>query len=715
MGGNEIAARQLSIFDFVREVVAGLAASTLQIGLSISLAFIVFTGPFQPFLPRGIGLAVVGSGLAAAFLGIQTRIPGAIGSQQDTPVVVLAAATAGLSAVDADQLEDTIFAFVMVVAVVTGLTFIVVGRFGLATAVRSLPFPVISGFLAGTGWILARAGVEIMVGGELEWGDVPGLFSFEQFRLWLPGLALAAVVVTFASRFGRGLLFPLGLVSLLIGVHVVGAIGWSLDALRDNGWLLGPFPEAQRWSPVGPSELLGADWSAIAGQAIPALGVVGVALISMMLNVAGLEVQLGEDVEVENEATRAGIGATLVGALSGYPSYHLISGTVMARAIGSRTPIAAFTILVACIGVVVAGIDVVALIPRAVVGGVLVTVGLSMLIDWVEQLRSRLRLIDGFLSVLILGSIIAFGVLAGIGVGLLAAVVGFAFSYSRVDPVRHVHRLETSRSAVDRSAGEREVLVQQNGRIVAIELTGFLFFGSIRRVTDLITPMLERGDLTHLVLDLTGISGLDVSVVQGLQSIQRRTDRSGVEVHWAGLTEVQAQALVRGGLRADHTHLDLDHALESMEELILSESEERPDIDLSMVEMLEDHCARIELQAGAVVMEPNSEAGGDLFVVESGSLTAWGFGDDGQRVRFRRFTRGSVVGEVGFLAGTERTATVITDDACVVLQLSTSTWESLRETDPDFVFAVQTALSARVAERLAHTSSAYRRLVRGSQ
>lgn len=204
-------------------------------------------------------------------------------------------------------------------------------------------------------------------------------------------------------------------------------------------------------------------------------------------------------------------------------------------------------------------------------------------------------------------------------------------------------------------------------------------------------------------------------MVQGLQSIQRRTDRSGVEVHWAGLTEVQAHALVRGGLRAEHTHLDLDHALESMEELILSELEERPDIDLSMLEMLEDHCTRIELQAGTVVMEPNSEAGGDLFVVESGSLTAWGFGDDGERVRFRRFTRGSVVGEVGFLAGTERTATVITDDACVVLQLSTSTWESLRQTDPDFVFAVQTALSARVAERLAHTSSAYRRLVRGSQ
>ena len=715
MRGNGISARQLSISDVVREVVAGLAASTLQIGLSISLAFIVFAGPFQPFLPRGIGLAVVGSGLAAAFLGLQTRIPGAIGSQQDTPAVVLAAAATGLSAVDADQLEDTIFAFVMVVGVVTGLTFIAVGRFGLATAVRSLPFPVISGFLAGTGWILARAGVEIMVGGELEWGDVPGLFALEQFRLWLPGLALAAVVVTFGSRFGRGLLFPLGLVSLLIGVHAVGAIGWSLDALRDNGWLLGPFPEAQRWSPVGPSELLGADWSAISGQAIPALGVVGVALISMMLNVAGLEVQLGEDVEVENEATRAGIGATLVGALSGYPAYHLISGTVMARAIGSRTPIAAFTIFAACIGVVVAGIDVVALIPRAVVGGVLLTVGLSMLVDWVEQLRSRLRLIDGFLSVLILGSIIAFGVLAGIGVGLLAAVVGFVFSYSRVDPVRQIHRLETSRSAVDRSTGEREVLVEQNGRVVAIELTGFLFFGSIRRVTDLITPMLEGGDLTHLVLDLTGTSGLDVSVVQGLQSIQRRTDRSGVEVHWAGLTEVQAHALVRGGLRAEHTHLDLDHALESMEELILSELEERPDIDLSMLEMLEDHCTRIELQAGTVVMEPNSEAGGDLFVVDSGSLTAWGFGDDGERVRFRRFTRGSVVGEVGFLAGTERTATVITDDACVVLQLSTSTWESLRQTDPDFVFAVQTALSARVAERLAHTSSAYRRLVRGSQ
>ena len=705
--------RQLSASGVARELVAGLAASTLQIGLSISLAFIVFSGPFEAFLPRGIGLAVVGTGLAAAFLGVQTQIPGAIASQQDTPAVVLAAAAAGLSSVDPAQAEDTIFAFVMVVGLVTGLSFIVVGQLGLATAVRSLPFPVISGFLAGTGWILGRAGIELLVDDHLDWGEVPALLSWDQLRLWIPALLLAVTVIALSGRIGRGLLFPAGLLALLVGVHVIGRIGWSLDALEDNGWLLGPFPEAERWSPVGPSELAGADWAAIAGQAIPALGVVGVALISMMLNVAGLEVQLGEEVEVEAEATRAGTSATLVSALSGYPSYHLISGTVMARTIGSRTPVAALTIAACCLAVAVAGISVVGLVPRAVVGGVLLTVGLTMIVDWITHLRDRLRLVDGLLSLTILGSIIAFGVLAGIGVGLLAAVIGFVISYSRVDPVRHVHRLETSRSAVDRSGAQRRTLIEHNDAMVAIELTGYLFFGSIRSVTDLVSPLLKGGALRHLVFDFAGVSGLDVSVVQGLQSIQRLSDAHGVDVHWSALNAQQELVLSRGGLRLDHLHADLDHALEHIEDLLIGTVEGADDhADFSLLEMLNAHCERRTLRDGEVLMEPSAQ-GGDLFIVESGFLTAWGTTESGERVRFRRVGPGSVIGEVGFLAGTARTATVTANGECVVLRLTESTWDSLRIEDPQFVFDVQTELTARVAERLAHTSTAYRRLVRG--
>ena len=696
----------------IREILAGVATSTLQIGLSVSLAFIIFSGPFEEFLPRGIGLAVVGAGLAAAFLGAQTKIPGAIGSQQDTPAVVLAAAAAGLSGVDPAALEDTIFAFVMVVGLAAGIAFIVVGRFRLATAARSLPFPVISGFLAGTGWILARAGLEIMVGGTLEWASVPDLFGWSLLQLWLPGLALAAIVITFAQRIGNGFLFPFALVALSLAVHVVGRIGWSAQALRDNGWLLGPFPDAQRWSPVGPSELLGADWGAIAGQIIPALGVVGVALISMMLNVAGLEVQLGEDVEVENEAVRAGVSASLVSVLSGFPAYHLISGTVMARTIGSRGPLAAFTILAVCLGVAVAGLEVVALIPRAVVGGVLVTVGLSMLVDWVLQLRTRLRLADGLLSVVILGSIIAFGVLAGIGVGLIIAVLGFVYSYSRIEPVRRIHRLGTSRSVVDRAKADWDFLEENSESMAAIELVGYLFFGSIRKVTDLVSPMLDRGELDHLVLDLTAVRGLDASVVQGLNNMQRRTDSADVELHWSGLDQDWMAELRRGGLRVDRQHPDLDHAFEEIEATVLSE---RPvvqdEADTELLALLEDHLEQHTLGPGEELFG-SGDVSRDLFIVKSGSVTAWGRGADGSRVRFRRVGPGRVIGEVAFLTGGERSASVITDDGAVVRRLATHTWEELRISDPTLVSKVEHELALRIAERLTYTSAAYQRLVR---
>ena len=698
----------------IREVLAGLAASSLEIGLSISLAFVVFAGPFEAFLPRAVGLAIIGAGLATVFLAVPTRVPGVIGGQQDTPAVVLAAAVAGLGGVvDPDRAEETVFAFVMVVGLLVAVMFVVVGRFRLATAARSLPFPVISGFLAGTGWILARAGVEIMTGEELSWSTVPDLFLWDTLRHWLPGLALAAIVIGFGSRFGRGLLFPVGLLVLGFGVHIIGRLGWSADALRDNNWLLGPFPESRGWSPVTPAEVFDADWGAMVEQAIPVAGVVGVALISMMLNVAGLEVQLGEDVEVEYEATAAGYSSAAVSLLSGYPSYHQISGTVMARTIGSRSALASVTIMAVCAVVGFAGADLVGQFPRLVAGGVLVTVGLSMLVDWIRQLQTRLRMVDGLLSAVILGSIVAFGVLTGIGVGLLAAVLGFVYSYSRVDPVRRIHRLGSSRSVVDRSSEDLDTLLASAEVMVAIELVGYLFFGSIRKVTDLVSPMLDRGELDHLVIDLTAVRGLDASVVQGLHNVQRRTDAADVALHWSGLSAEWKAELLRGGLRVDHVHSDLDHALEFIEDEVLGASDagDASSGDMTLVELVEGWCDEIEFAAGATLIEAG-DAATELFLISKGYVTAWGTSGEGAPVRFRRVGPGGVIGEVAFVNGGSRSASVVADSDTLVHRLSLESWHQMGLQDPALALRVQTELTNRIAERLAYTSAAYSRAMR---
>jgi SulP family sulfate permease len=700
-----------------RELIAGLAVGALEISVAASFAFLIFA-PLSASIPRVIGPIIVGAGLVAALVAPFTRVKGLIGGLQDAPAVVIAAVVAALVAeVDPAQAEATAMTFIVVVGVLMGIVLMLAGRFRITTSARSLPFTVVSGFLAGTGWLLARAGIEVMVDEGLTWGSVVDLFGWDVLKFWLPGLVLALLVV-FGERFDRtGLMFPIGIVVLTLGVHLVAAIVSSLDGLRDGGWLLGPFPETEGWRPVTPSEVADADWGAIVGQVIPVIGLLGVAVVVMVLNVAGVEMETGEDISMEDEVVVAGASATVVALLSGLPGFHQLGGTIMARQLGSRTPIAAGVVLVMCVGVGVFGAGLIALLPRAVAGGVLLTVGLSMLRGWVRQVRLQLNRFEGALSAMILGSIIAFGVLAGIGVGLLAAVVGFVFSYSRVEPVRRVHRLGTSRSVVDRPRADRLVLDAHGDSMFAFELVGYLFFGSIRKVTDLISPLVASGELRYLVLDFSAVRGLDASVVSGLQSIQRRTAEAGVEMIWSGLTDDFATELRRGGADlSEQRHADLDHAFEYVEDAVLRWAAEHGDSDelvpemgdLILLELLQDRCETIELEPGEHLMEVGAPCE-EMFLVKTGTLTAWGVGTDERRTRFRRVGAGSVIGEVAFVAGGVRTATVSADGPATVLRLGVDVYERLCVDDTGLALQVQAELSKRIAERLSYTSAAYQR------
>ncbi len=700
--------------DVVREVVAGLATSTLCIGISISFAFLVFTGVFAPFLPRAIGAAVVGAGVVAVILAFRSKTPGVIGAQQDTPAVVLGAAAAQMSpTVDPDAAEATIFVFVAAVSVLVALALLAVGRLRLATAARSVPFPVIAGFLAGTGWILAHAGIEVMAGGDIGWTEARDLLTWSMAQLWMPGFALAALVVGVGNRFGNGLLLPVGLVIVGLGVHGVGRIFLSASELEDRGFLLGPFPDSDAWAPVSPSDVADADWTAIVGQALPVAGVVGVAVLSAVLNVAGIDATLDEELDFDDELGAAGWTSAGAALVAGYPSYHQLSGTAIARTIGSRTPISAVALAVVSLVVMISGTGLIGLIPRAVVGGVLATVGLTMLADWIRQVRSRLRPVDAALSALILAAIIGLGVLVGIGVGLLVAVLGFVYSYARIDPIRRVHRLSSTRSVADRPAAHWDALAARHDAAVAVELVGYLFFGSVRRVGEVIAPLIDSKELRHLVIDFSAVRGIDSSVVQGLAILERRIVTAGVEAHWSGLDEAWGDQLRRGGVPLNTVYPDLDHALEAVEGAVLHDHGIEPEAGEphALVEALLSFGEIENFEVGHKVIDVD-DSSDDLYFVLDGSVTAWGAGETGQPIRFRRVGPGGVVGEVGFVGATPRTATVRADVPVKLLRLTRAEWDRLATDDPDLRRAVERDLFDRIAERLAYTSAAYSRAMR---
>ena len=107
---------------------------------------------------------------------------------------------------------------------------------------------------------------------------------------------------------------------------------------------------------------------------------------------------------------------------------------------------------------VVFGASVVGLIPRMIVGGVLVFLGLAFIVEWVWDKRRLLPPLEYAVVVVILLGIIVWGFLIGVVIGLVLAVVLFAISYGRIELVREVAFGETYRCNVDRPATERAEL-----------------------------------------------------------------------------------------------------------------------------------------------------------------------------------------------------------------------------------------------------------------
>ena len=134
------------------------------------------------------------------------------------------------------------------------------------------------------------------------------------------------------------------------------------------------------------------------------------------------------------------------------PGYHALSLTALAERMNVDARVAGLIApLMVPLAAVVFGASVIELIPRMIVGGVLVFLGLAFLVEWVwdkrqgpaaGRVRGRARDAWRWSS--------ARGSLPGVVVGLVLAVVLFAVNYGRIELVREVAFGETYHSNVDR-------------------------------------------------------------------------------------------------------------------------------------------------------------------------------------------------------------------------------------------------------------------------
>ena len=131
-------------------------------------------------------------------ISLTSRVPAVIGTSQESSAIILGVIATALSTTlldtSPDQKLTTILVSVALATMVTGAFCFTLGFFKIGRLVRFIPYPVVGGFLAGTGWLLVQGSIVVMTNIPLNLQNLPDLFLPGQMVKWVTGVLFAFII-----------------------------------------------------------------------------------------------------------------------------------------------------------------------------------------------------------------------------------------------------------------------------------------------------------------------------------------------------------------------------------------------------------------------------------------------------------------------------------------------------------------------------------------
>lgn len=705
----------------LRPVVVGIILASVSLVYSVSFVSLIFSGPLEPLRSVGLVYALCGSIIFALAGALSGSIRGTWWGNQTIPAVILALAASSLALGRGWEDQDTLYASVLLMIVlsttVSGVVLLAIGHAGLASLVRFIPHPVVGGFLAATGCYLVLRAAALATGVlELEM-----LLSAGHIWHWMPfvgaGLIITALtralpalqVIAFAI-----LLYLTGFYAYLwwsgSGIDGARAAGLLLDAGKTSGTVVAAL-DPGRFSNADPAVLL---------EVLPAIATVaGLAVLGTLMNVSGIELISGRNADLDKDFRYAG-GANLLAALfNGLPGYHSASMMQLTKGLIDRPSVMASLVGSVILASILAfGTTAVGLLPVGVLAMMLSYVGFDLLWRWLVEEARRMPRGDFAIVLLILTVTLLFDLAVAIAAGLLTATVLFAIAYSRVDVVRSIASGRQRLSPTERSEPDIERIVARGGETVIFDLQGFLFFGTSEHLYGRMAEEIRRspGTLRRAIVDFRRVVGMDSSTAQMFRKIARTGYDHGVTLVLCDLRPDDMARLAQADVfEFAESCPSLTDALRAVETEILeggceAMADEMPvgavEASFRRIEGLlhEKGLDRVAVPAGEVLFR-YGDPSESLVFLEKGRLAAEVPAADGSPREVASFLPGAIVGEIGFYAGSARTATVRAVTDCTICLIEQNQIAALVAANPTDVAEFHRALAALLARRLSRTTA----------
>src|SRR6188474_3173258 len=174
-------------------VVAGIVIGAVEVVFAVAFASLVFAGYFEfYFLDDGVGLYLGAAALTLAFMAWRAGSRGIVGGLQGTGAATMAIVSASAVVHAAGSPQDVFFsalAAIVVATVLCGVVFLRLGSRRRGDLIRFVPYPVVGGLLAGTGWLLFKGGIYVASRVSPLFTPLGDLLEASALQRWLPALA----------------------------------------------------------------------------------------------------------------------------------------------------------------------------------------------------------------------------------------------------------------------------------------------------------------------------------------------------------------------------------------------------------------------------------------------------------------------------------------------------------------------------------------------
>ncbi|NQV83847.1 MAG: SLC26A/SulP transporter family protein [Rhodospirillales bacterium] len=524
------------------DIKGGLVAALISLPMSMSMGIVAFL-PFGPeYAVQGgvagiYGAIIVGIG-ALIFGGRVVMVPG--------PRAVVAMIFSSL-AVHLLSSEDLMFPSGTSVSNILTIGFLAIFLAGVLQSglgflkhgkiVKYIPQPVIAGFVNSSALLIVLAQLGILL-------DIP-----RQANLWetllnldlmrpltmIPGV-VAIVSMLAVQRWAKAL--PASFLGLALGsatYYVLRASLGGTDVGPTMGEVTTHLPTVYATDFISSVLASGDIWAVLAFLIPAVISMAAVGSMETVLSINAMDKISEQRSDYDRELGAQGASNAFAGLLGGLMASGGVIRSKPAYDMGGRSVLSGVFCSAFLLAAMLGFADLIELIPRAVVAGVVIVLGVQIFDRWSLDIFRRclnLRSLSGTnakmdvaVILLVMVTALVFDLIVAVIFGIFVALILFVVRMSS-SLIRRIGRGPAihSRSAWD---GDKQKIIEQQGhKISTIELEGALFFATADTLEDVVRDLLND-TVSHFVLDMKRVTYIDSSGALALLRIHRLISRSG--------------------------------------------------------------------------------------------------------------------------------------------------------------------------------------------